>query len=299
MGALTGRVAVVTGAGRGIGREHAIRLAAEGASVVVNDPGVGGDGVGGDAGLADQVVAEIRAAGGTAVADTGRADDWADAGAMVDRAIETFGDLHVLVNNAGILRDNYLVNMTEDDWDAVVSVHLKGHFAPLRHAAGYWRQRSRTTGQPVSASVVNTSSTSGLYGNPGQLNYDAAKAGIASMSVVAARELGRYGVRVNAIAPAARTRMTLGVPGVADRIAAPTDGFDSWHPANIAPVVAWLATETCTVTGQVLTVAGGRVEVLTGWQPVSSHDRSEAWSLAELEVELGDLGGPPAMPSRS
>ncbi|MFI6287438.1 citryl-CoA lyase [Streptomyces sp. NPDC051018] len=240
MGSLDGRVAVVTGAGRGLGREHALLLAAEGAKVVVNDPGVAGDGRNTDESPAHQVVAEIRAAGGEAVADTGPADDFAAAKNMIDLAVATFGDLHILVNNAGILRDATICKMTEDDWDAVVSVHMKGHFAPLHHAANHWRARTRA-GHTVRASVINTSSTSGLRGNPGQFNYAAAKAGIAAMTLVAARELERYGVRVNAIAPVARTRMTLSTPGLGDKITHSGPGFDPFDPANVSPVVAYLA----------------------------------------------------------
>lgn len=297
MGSLTGRVAVVTGAGRGLGREHALRLAAEGARVVVNDPGVGGDGAGVDAGPAQQVVAEILAAGGEAVADTGRVDDFAAAKALVERAVETFGGLDVLVNNAGITRDATVVRMTEDEWDSVVSVHMKGHFATLHHAAAYWRDRVKA-GHAVNASVVNTSSGSGLRGNPGQLNYAAAKAGIAAMTVVAARELERYGVRVNAIAPVARTRMTLETPGLAAKVAAPAaeDAFDVWDPANVSPLVAWLATEKCRASGQLLMIRGGRIDVYEGWTVAATHRADQRWTLEELDNALGGLPpGPPAL----
>ena len=212
MGALDGRVAVITGAGRGIGREHALLFAAEGAKVVVNDLGGSVDGSGDDRSAAEQVVAEIEAAGGQAVANDDDVADWEGGKRLIEAAIETFGDLHVLVNNAGILRDRVLINMTEQEWDSVIHVHLKGHFVPTRHAAAYWREQTKA-GQPVHAAVVNTSSTSGLLGNPGQTNYGAAKAGIAAFTVIAAEELARYGVRVNAIAPAARTRMTESDPG--------------------------------------------------------------------------------------
>ena len=220
MGALDGRVAIITGAGRGIGREHALLFAAEGAKVVVNDLGGAVDGSGDDRTPAEQVVAEITAAGGRAVANDDDITDWEGGQRLVETAVETFGDLHVLVNNAGILRDRVLVNMTEDEWDSVIHVHLKGHFVPTRHAAAYWRERAKA-GQEVQASVINTSSTSGLLGNPGQTNYGAAKAGIAAFTVIAAQELGRYGVRVNAIAPAARTRMTEATPGLSDIVQGP------------------------------------------------------------------------------
>jgi NAD(P)-dependent dehydrogenase (short-subunit alcohol dehydrogenase family) len=209
MGALDGRVAIITGAGRGIGREHALLFAAEGASVVVNDLGGAVDGSGDDRSPAEQVVAEITSAGGTAIANDDDIADWDGGKRLVDAAVEAFGDLHVLVNNAGILRDRVLVNMTEEDWDSVIHVHLKGHFVPTRHAAAYWREQSKA-GKEVRAAVVNTSSTSGLLGNPGQSNYGAAKAGIGAFTVIAAQELIRYGVRVNAIAPAARTSSTCG-----------------------------------------------------------------------------------------
>src|SRR5947199_9646234 len=219
MGALDGRVAIITGAGRGIGREHALLFAQEGAKIVVNDLGGAMDGSGDDRTAAQQVVDEIKAMGGEAVANADNVADLEGAKRMVDTAIEAFADLHILVNNAGILRDRVLVNMTEDEWDAVIHVHLKGHFVPTRWAAAYWRERTKA-GQPVKAAVINTSSTSGLLGNPGQTNYGAATAGIAAFSVVAAMELERYGVRVNAIAPAARTRMTEATPGLRDIVKA-------------------------------------------------------------------------------
>ena len=220
MGALDGRIAIITGAGRGIGREYALLFAAEGAKVVVNDLGGSLDGSGDDVSAAQQVVDEITAAGGQAVANHDDVTDWEGGKRLVDTAIETFGDLHVLVNNAGILRDRVLVNMSEAEWDAVIHVHLKGHFVPTRHAAAYWREQTKA-GKEVKASVINTSSTSGLLGNPGQTNYGAAKAGIAAFTTIAATELTRYGVRVNALAPNARTRMTVETPGLADIVAAP------------------------------------------------------------------------------
>ncbi|MFE0425316.1 SDR family oxidoreductase [Streptomyces sp. NPDC058953] len=298
MGSLTGRVAIVTGAGRGLGREHALLLAAEGARVVVNDPGVAGDGSGTDEGPAQRVVAEIRAAGGDAVADTGRADDFAAAGALVERAVTAFGELHILVNNAGITRDATVARMTEQEWDAVISVHLKGHYATLHHAAAHWRRRARA-GRPVKASVVNTSSGSGLRGNPGQLNYAAAKAGIAAMTIVAARELERYGVRVNAIAPVARTRMTLDTPGLAGKLAAHEGEFDTWDPANVSPLVAWLAAEDCRANGQMLMIRGGRIDVYEGWTVRETHRHEGRWTPAGLDAALGGLPSapPPLVPS--
>jgi len=290
MGELEGRVAIVTGAGRGLGREHALLLAAEGARVVVNDVGGSVDGSGDDRTAAEQVVAEIEAAGGQALANADDVTDWEGGRRLVEAAVTHFGDLHLLVNNAGILRDRMLVNMSEEDWDAVVRVHLKGHFVPTRHAAAYWRTRAKS-GQPVRASVVNTTSTSGLLGNPGQANYGAAKAGIAAFTVICAQELGHYGVRVNAIAPAARTRMTQQTPGLSDIVAPPADPsiFDIWDPANVSPVVAALGAERCTITGQVLFVQGGQVRLFSPWTMTHTLQRQGRWSVAELLAELPDL----------
>ncbi|HVX21860.1 MAG TPA: SDR family oxidoreductase [Acidimicrobiales bacterium] len=290
MGALDGRVAVITGAGRGIGREHALLFAAEGAKVVVNDLGGAVDGSGGDATAAEQVVAEITAAGGQAVANGDDVADWDGGKRLIDAAVDAFGDVHVLVNNAGILRDRVLVNMTEEDWDSVIHVHLKGHFVPTRHAAAYWRQKSKA-GEEVKASVINTSSTSGLLGNPGQSNYGAAKAGIAAFTVIAAQELGRYGIRVNAVAPAARTRMTESTPGLADIVRAPGEGFDIWDPANVSPLVAYLATAGCPATGRVFFVQGGTVQNFQNWTMTESIDRPGRWTVAELASEMSRLGG--------
>src|SRR3954454_368961 len=215
MGALDGRGAIVTGAGRGIGREHALIFASEGAKVVVNDLGGAVDGSGDDRSPAQQVADEIKAMGGEAVANADNITDWEGGQRLVNTAVEAFGDLHVLVNNAGILRDRVLVNMTEEEWDSVIHVHLKGHFVPTRWAAAYWREQTKA-GKQVSASVINTSSTSGLLGTPGQITYGAAKAGIGSMTVIEGMELTRYGVKVNGIAPAARTRLTEATPGLGD-----------------------------------------------------------------------------------
>ena len=300
MGALEGRVAIITGAARGIGREHALLFAAEGAKVVVNDLGGAVDGSGDDRTPAEQVVAEIRDAGGEAVANADDVADWEGGQRLIQAAVEAFGDLHVLVNNAGILRDRVIVNMTEEDWDSVMHVHLKGHFVPTRHAATYWREKSKA-GEEVRASIVNTSSTSGLLGNPGQANYGAAKAGIAAFSVIAAQELGRYGIRVNAIAPAARTRMTESTPGLSDIVKAPNDEsqFDVWDPANVSPLVAYLATESCPLTGRVFFVQGGTVRTFQNWTMTDTIDRHARWSVEELASEMPKLDGHGAQPQGS
>src|SRR5579863_1692927 len=290
MNTLTDRVAVITGAGRGLGREHALLFASEGARVVVNDLGGGIDGSGGDRSAAEEVVDEIRSVGGEAVANGDDIASWDGAQRLVDTAVEAFGDVHVLVNNAGNLRDRMLVNMSEEDWDAVIHVHLKGHFLPTRITAAYWREQVKQ-GRTVNASIVNTSSTSGLLGNPGQTNYGAAKAGIAAFTVIAARELERYGVRVNAIAPAARTRMTEQTPGLEDIVKAPRDAgtFDVWSPANVSPLVAYLATETCPLTGRVLFVHGGQVRVFQPWTMTDTLGKDDRWTVDELAKELPGL----------
>jgi NAD(P)-dependent dehydrogenase (short-subunit alcohol dehydrogenase family) len=277
---LSGKVAIVTGAGRGIGREHALALAAAGAKVVVNDLGGSLAGEGADQAPAAQVVAEIEALGGEAVANAENVADFAGAERMVKHAI---GGLDILVNNAGIIRDRMLVNMDEAEWDAVIDVHLKGHFAPTRHAAGYWRERSKA-GDTVRARVINTSSPSGVFGNVGQANYGSAKAGIAAMTLIAAQELGRYGVTVNCIAPNARTRMTEQAFG---EIAPPEEGFDPMDPGNMAPVVVALcADEAQDITGQVLFVYGGSVNFLQGWSPGELFARDGKWDADELLAEL-------------
>ncbi len=290
MGALDGRVAIITGAGRGIGREHALLFAEEGAKVVVNDLGGALDGSGDDRTPAERVVDEINALGGEAVANTDDVADWEGGKRLISSALDAFGDLHVLVNNAGILRDRMIVNMTEEDWDSVIHVHLKGHFVPTRHAATYWRERAKA-GDEVRACIVNTSSTSGLFGNPGQTNYGAAKAGIAAFSVIASQELGRYGVRVNAIAPAARTRMTEFTPGLSDIVKRPQDEsqFDVWDPANVSPFVAYLATEDCPLTGRVFYVQGGTVRNFQNWTMTDSIDRPTRWTVEELRAEMPKL----------
>ncbi|NMD55783.1 MULTISPECIES: SDR family oxidoreductase [Tsukamurella] len=279
-GIVDGRVVIVTGAGRGIGRAHALAFAAEGAAVVVNDYGVGLDGADASSGPAQQVVDEIRAAGGRAVANASDVADWDGAQALVRTAIDEFGRLDVLVNNAGFLRDRMLVNMSEAEWDAVTRVHLKGHFAMLRHAAGYWRDESKAGRQP-DARVINTSSGAGLLGSVGQGNYAAAKAGIAEMTIQAAAEMGRYGITVNAIAPAARTRMT--EVTFADDMAAPEDGFDAMAPENISPLVVWLGSAaSAEVTGRVFEVEGGKVSIAQGWRHGPLRDKGARWEPAEL-----------------
>src|SRR5580700_10097702 len=291
-GICDGRVAIVTGAGRGIGRGHALELARQGARVVVNDLGGGVDGTGADRGPAEAVVDEIRANGGDAIANGDDVSSWAGAEALVSAAIATFGRLDVVVNNAGILRDRMLVNMTEQEWDSVIRVHLKGTFAPTRFAAAYWRERSKA-GDPVDARVINTSSTSGLFANPGQTNYGAAKSGIATFSEICAKELVRYGVRVNAIAPAARTRLTESTPGLADVVAPPAEPgkFDIWDPANVSPLVAWLATQSCPATGKVFYVQGGRVAVFRPWTLAEEIERDDRWTVSQLEAEMPKLLG--------
>jgi NAD(P)-dependent dehydrogenase (short-subunit alcohol dehydrogenase family) len=290
MGALDGRVAIITGAGRGIGREHALLFAQEGAKVVVNDLGGAIDGSGDDRSPAQQVVDEIKAAGGEAVANSDNVADWEGGRRLIDAAVDAFGDFNVLINNAGILRDRMLVSMEEAEWDAVIHVHLKGHFVPTRWAANHWREQSKA-GKQVDAAMVNTSSTSGLIGNPGQTNYGAAKAGIAAFTVIAAQELQRYGVRVNAIAPAARTRMTEATPGLSDVVKAPTDTarFDVWDPANISPLVAYLASESCPATGKVFLVQGGKVQTFQPWTLTDMIDKNDRWTVAELQSEMKQL----------
>jgi len=259
MGALDGRVAIITGAGRGIGREHALLFASEGAKVVVNDLGGAMDGSGDDRTAAEQVVDEIKALGGEAVANADNVADWEGSQRLINTAVEALGDLHVLVNNAGILRDRVLVNMTEDEWDAVIHVHLKGHFAPTRWAAAYWREQTKA-GKDVKASVINTSSPSGIFGNAGQTNYGAAKAGIASFTVIAARELGRYGITVNSISPSAFTRMTEDLRDYSE------EDKQTRSPKWIAPVSTWLVSEESReITGRVFQAGNGQFAVAEGW----------------------------------
>ena len=284
---LEGRVAVITGAGRGIGREHALLFAKEGAAVVVNDLGGNNAGEGADAGPARQVVDEIVAAGGRAVANTDNIADWDSAKAVVQQAVDEFGRLDVLVNNAGILRDAFIAGMDESQWDAVIAVHLKGHFAVLRHAAAYWKAQSKAGDQP-NAAVINTASGSGTtIPNAGQANYGSAKAAIAALTLIAADELERYGVRVNAIAPIARTRLTLATPGMGALMAEPEEGeLDLFSPANISPLVAYLATEKCPVTGRVYAVQGGAISRLAGWHDVETIETDGLWMIDDIAARL-------------
>jgi NAD(P)-dependent dehydrogenase (short-subunit alcohol dehydrogenase family) len=302
MGLFDGKAAIVTGAGRGIGREEAHLLAAEGAAVVVNDLGGAADGSGNDTGPAHAVVDEIEAAGGAAVASTHDIATWDGADALVSLAVDRFGRLDVVINNAGILRDRMSFSMSEAEWDAVIDVHLKGHFAVARHAATWWRARFRETGEPTGGVIVNTSSESGLYGNAGQANYAAAKAGIAALTIVLARELERLGVRVNAIAPVARTRLTEAVAGGA--MAPDESGFDRFDPANVAAVACWLASDLAAgISGQVVKVQGGLVQLLAGWHPVTEVRSDKPWTLdamaAQREAVLGRSDGsvPPFLPT--
>jgi len=293
MRALDGRIAVITGAGRGIGREHALFFAREGAKVVVNDLGGSADGVGADAGPAQQVVDEIRALGGEAVANTDNCADWEGGQRLIRTAIDTFGGLDVLVNNAGILRDRMLTNMSEEEWDSVIHVHLKGHFVPLRHAAAYWRERSKA-GEPVNASVINTSSTSGLFGTAGQTNYGAAKTGIATLTIISQMELERYGVRVNAIAPAAATRLTATIPGSAERNEEREQlAFNPFEPGNVSPFVAYLATDDCPIKGRVFFVVGGTVALFQPFAIVDRIDTDHRWTVDELREQAAHFADVP------
>lgn len=287
MGICEGRVVIVTGSGNGLGREHALEFARQGANVVVNDLGVDRTGHGRESDVAEQVVAEIEALGGRAVANASDVADFASAEQLVRTAIDTFGRLDTLVCNAGFVRDRMFANADEDEWDAIIRVHLKGHFAPARHAAAYWRDMAKA-GTPVDARIVNTSSGAGLMGSVGQAAYSAAKGGIAALTLVQAAELGRYGVTANAIAPSARTRMTESV--FAERMAAPESGFDPNHAENVSPLVVWLGSaESSAVTGRVFEVEGGIVSVADGWQHGPSRDKGARWAPAELGPVVAEL----------
>jgi NAD(P)-dependent dehydrogenase (short-subunit alcohol dehydrogenase family) len=295
-GLVDGRVVIVTGAGGGIGRAHALAFAAEGARVVVNDIGVGLDGSPASGGSAARgVVDEITAAGGQAIANGADIADWDQAAKLIATAVEAFGGLDVLVNNAGIVRDRMMANTSEEEFDAVIAVHLKGHFATMRHAASYWRGLSKAGRAPkeIEARIINTSSGAGLQGSVGQGNYSAAKAGIAAMTLVAAAEMGRYGVTVNAIAPSARTRMTETV--FAEMMAKPAEGFegfDAMAPENISPLVVWLgSTESRDVSGKVFEVEGGLIRVAEGWAHGPQVDKGAKWDPAELGPVVSDLLG--------
>jgi NAD(P)-dependent dehydrogenase (short-subunit alcohol dehydrogenase family) len=274
-GICEGRIAVVTGGGRGIGREHALELARQGAAVVVNDLGGSPDGTGADAGAAQAVADEITAAGGKAVANVDDVSDWGGAERLIGQAIEAFGGLDVLVNNAGILRDRTIATMSEQEWDAVIRVHLRGTIAPTRFAVAYWRDKAKRTGQPTSARLINTTSASGIYGNFGQSNYGAAKGGIASFTIIAAKELARYGATANAVAPAARTRLTEALM--------PAEYASNLGPEHISPLVAWLASsESGEITGRVFDVMGGRIGVAESWRLGPEAAKDGGWDAAEL-----------------
>ncbi len=276
-GITDGRVVVITGAARGLGRAHALEFAAEGARVLVNDLGVERDGSGGASEPAQEVVAEIRAMGGEAEANAADVADWDQAEAMIAQAVDTWGRLDTLVCNAGFLRDRMLANMSESEWDAIMRVHLKGHFAPARHAVAHWRDRSKA-GELVQGRVINTSSGAGLLGSIGQGNYAAAKAGVAALTIQQAAEWGRYGVMVNAIAPDARTRMTAGIMYTEDV----PEGWDEKDPANASPLVVWLGSDACDVTGRVFEIAGGALNVCDGWQHGHVVDVGRKFVAAEV-----------------
>jgi NAD(P)-dependent dehydrogenase (short-subunit alcohol dehydrogenase family) len=289
MGTLDGKVAIVTGAGRGLGRSHALLLAREGASVVVNDLGGEGDGTGADNRPATEVAAEITAFGGQAVGNYDSVSSWTGAQNMINQAVETYGRLDILMCNAGFVRDRRVYNMTEEEWDSVIDVHLKGHFVPTRWAATYWREQTKA-GVERPRNIVHTSSTSGLLANPGQANYGAAKSGIASFNQICAKELVRYGVKSNCIAPAARTRLTEATPGLGELIQAPDEGgFDVWDPANISPLVVALAAADCPFSGETFFVQGGKVAVFRPWTMADEIDKGDRWEPAELLAALSKL----------
>ena len=285
MGSLDGRVAIITGAGRGLGREHALLFAAEGAKVVVNDRGGSNEGAGADNNPANEVVEEIRRRGGEAVGNTDDIADWEGAQRLINAALDAFGELDILVNNAGILRDRVLINMNEGEWDDVIRVHLKGHFAPSRWAAAYWREETKS-GRSKPRNLVHTSSTSGLFANPGQSNYGAAKSGIATFSQILAKELVRYDVKSNCIAPAARTRLTLATPGLDEIMAVKEGTFDDWDPANVSPLVAYLSTADCPFNGETFFVQGGVVKRVRSWEMGETIERSEMWTVDALGEAL-------------
>lgn len=289
MGTLDGKVAIVTGAGRGIGRSHALLLASEGATVIVNDLGGAREGDGADSTPAEQVVDEIRASGGQAAANYDDVSTWEGAERLVSHAVAQGGDLHILVNNAGILRDAMSFNMEEAQWDAVINVHLKGHFAPSHFAAAYWRERGKS-GAETYGRIINTASESGLFGQAGQSNYAAAKAGIAAMTIVMARELQKYNVTVNCVAPRARTRLTDTVAGAADFMEAKEGEFDQWSPDNIAPIVGFLATPAAgDVSGQIFVVWADRVYRMEGWTVGSQITKGDRWTVSEIIAKKEEL----------
>ncbi|TYB83216.1 SDR family oxidoreductase [Maritimibacter fusiformis] len=287
MGICDGRVVIVTGAGRGLGRAYALGLAAEGAKVVVNDLGVGTHGDETAERPADEVVAEIRAAGGEAVANFDDVTDWEAGGRIVATALEAFGDLHAVVNNAGFVRDRMFVSCTPEEWDAVMNIHLRGHFCVSRHAVDYWRGQSKD-GKAVDARIVNTTSGAGLHGSIGQSAYSTAKGGIATLTLVQAQELARYGITANALAPNARTRMT--ETAFADKMKAEEGKFDVWSPDNTAPLVAWLVSEASKgVTGEVFELMGGMIRLCLGWSDGPEFDKGARWEPAEIGAKIGEL----------
>src|SRR4051812_14466984 len=286
MGICEDRVVIITGAGRGLGRAHALAFAAEGAKVVVNDIGAELDGTGGSLSPAQEVAEEVRAAGGEAIINGDDVSDWDQAGHMVAQAIESFGRLDTLVCNAGIVRDRMLVNMSVDEWDAVMRVHLRGMFCPVRHAVDHWRAQTKG-GSPTVARVVTTSSGAGLFGSVSQANYSAAKAGIAAFTIVAAAELGRYGILVNSIAPSARSRMT--EEAFAQMMRKPEEGFDAMDPANVSPLVVWLGSPLCDVSGRVFEIAGGQLSLADGWQHGAVFDKGARYEPAEIGPLVGEL----------
>ncbi len=289
MGICDGRVVIVTGAARGLGRAHALAFAREGARVVVNDLGVGLDGSAPSEGPAADVVAEIREAGGEAIANGADVADWQQTADLVKAAIDAFGGLDVVVNNAGFLRDRMFAGTSEDEWDAVIRVHLKGHFCLSRHACGYWRERSKA-GEPVDARIINTSSGAGLQGSVGQSGYSAAKAGIAALTLVQAAELQRYGITANAIAPSARTRMTEEL--FAEQMARPESGFDAAAPENVSPLVVWLGSaESRDVTGCMFEVSGGEISIADGWRQGARVDKGASWAPDEIGAAVHELVG--------
>lgn len=295
MGICDGRVVIVTGAGRGLGRAHALAFAAEGAKVVVNDLGATLAGEGQDPGPAEEVVREIEAMGGEAIVNGDDVSDWDAAGRMVRQALDTWGRLDTVVCNAGIVRDRMIVNMTVEEWDAVIRVHLRGMFCPIRHAVDHWRAMSKA-GTPVDARIVTTSSGAGLFGSVSQANYSAAKAGIAAFTIVAAAELARYGVKVNGIAPSARSRMT--EEAFAEMMAKPESGFDAMDPANVSPLVVWLGSAACDVSGRMFEIAGGQLSVADGWQHGAVFDKGTRYEPAEIGAVVADLlhHAPPPAP---
>ncbi|MBW1830989.1 MAG: SDR family oxidoreductase [Deltaproteobacteria bacterium] len=286
-GICDGRVVIVTGAGRGIGRAHALELARQGAKVVVNDLGVSNSGEGGGQGPADEVVQAIREMGGEAVANGADVADWDQTEGLVRQAIEEFGRLDVVVNNAGFVRDRMFVSCSEEEWDAIIRVHLKGHFCLSRHAAAYWRGQAKA-GEDVDARIINTSSGAGVLGSVGQSSYSAAKAGIATLTLVQAAELGRYGISANAVCPIARTRMTEGAFG--ETMRAPDQGFDENDPANVSPFIAWLASsQSREVTGRIWEVFGGTITAFDGYRREQTVDIARRWDAAEVGPAVKDL----------